>query len=1483
MGMRDSSELCRRLALWVSCVLMTAVAPAYGETYWLDSRYDHSQTHYPNGEEACLTGELQRRTDDYRATSSLPHRFTSAYVGPDYGGERICRGQIQRRQFNMWLPVELVDTPVYGALGSAPPCALSGLIDPETGQCGIPKCDGDCPTDGGNGSNPIASATGNKRQRELDYIGGGVFPLEFVRYYNSHRVPDNQTLPIGVGWTHSYAARVVPMLDGSTITRIRAYRPNGAIQTFTLIGSNWVPDSDVPEQLTATVSGGALVSASYVRADDTSEVYDEFGRLTTVTSPEGFIQTLSYASGSGTSSQVQRVTDPHGRWLDFSYSAGALTSLTDSAGTTVGFTHSGGNLISATYPDEGFGVVTRTYHYNEAGQTGGISQPHVLTGITDENGNRYVSWGYDADRRAVLSVQGPYATGTADRVTFQFNAGGTSTITDSLGKARTYNFDVSHRAARLSSLDAPCDGCANAAASRTYDANGYPASETDFDGNVTSYTYSSRGLETERIEAVTDTAGNRRTIQTDWHSTLSRPIERRVYDATNDLIALETFTHNSRGQVLSHTQTDPVTLVDRAVSTAYCEPASVGTGTCPLVGLRTSFDGPRADVSDITAYAYYQTDHSGCASSPISCQFRKGDLHKVTNALGQETEFLRYDATGRPISVTDPNGVVSDYEYHPRGWLMAVKIRGPNNAVETDDRITRIAYWPTGLVRRITQPDSAFLEFSYDGAQRLVRITDNEGSYISYTLDAAGNHVAEQTRDSSSTVRRSLSRVYDLLGRLETVADSSNNPTDYVRDGNGNPITVTDPLNRVTSHQYDALNRLERTVQDVAGIAAETKISYDALNRAVKVTDPKGLETHYIYNSLEDLLELDSPDAGITTYSYDSGGNRSSQLDARGQVVEYSYDILNRPTAVNYLGSPALNSTYEYDTVPASCGVGESFGIGRLSSVTDGSGSTHYCYDRFGQVAQKIQVTNGQTFVVRYAYTLRGELAAVTYPDGTVADYVRDSQGRIAQIGVTGPGESREVLLTGASYHPFGAPAGWTYGNGRSLIRSYDLDYRATSIYGAGPDGLDVGFSYDPAGNLTGLHNPANAALPEAILDYDTLNRLTEFRDGPTGTSIESYTYDVAGSRTSFTSSAGTQAYVVSPSSNRLTSVASVARSYDAAGNTTGIGGFAKQFVYDATNRLSEVKVGGLTTRQYAHNSSGERVRSSSGASHVYSVYGESGQWLGDYDESGAAIQQVIWLDDAPVGVLQGAASVVGRLHYVEPDHMGTPRVVIEPTRNVAVWTWSLKGEAFGSSPPNEDPDGDSTTFTFNMRFPGQRYDAASGLNYNYFRDYDSVTGGYAQSDPIGLLGGSNTYAYVLGQPTQLYDKYGLSPAVVGGAVVMGAVMGCAGGCIGAVVGDFASCVVKNRAAGGKTLGQCSDECTPNPCDAAKSCISGCIAGAIIGGATAGRGVAVTPIAGFMLRKYFRFLFSPEFCEKYGIPTPPNPQPLPLPDWLRDL
>ena len=108
----------------------------------------------------------------------------------------------------------------------------------------------------------------------------------------------------------------------------------------------------------------------------------------------------------------------------------------------------------------------------------------------------------------------------------------------------------------------------------------------------------------------------------------------------------------------------------------------------------------------------------------------------------------------------------------------------------------------------------------------------------------------------------------------------------------------------------------------------------------------------------------------------------------------------------------------------------------------------------------------------------------------------------------------------------------------------------------------------------------------------------------------------------------------------------------------------------------------------------------------------------------------------------------------VNADHLGTPRAITRPADNAVVWK-NENTEPFGNSLPNENPSGFGN-FEFNQGFPGQYRDKETGTFYNYFRDYDPSTGRYVQSDPIGLDGGLNTYAYVNSNPLALTDPLGL-------------------------------------------------------------------------------------------------------------------------------
>ena len=169
---------------------------------------------------------------------------------------------------------------------------------------------------------------------------------------------------------------------------------------------------------------------------------------------------------------------------------------------------------------------------------------------------------------------------------------------------------------------------------------------------------------------------------------------------------------------------------------------------------------------------------------------------------------------------------------------------------------------------------------------------------------------------------------------------------------------------------------------------------------------------------------------------------------------------------------------------------------------------------------------------------------------------------------------------------------------------------------------------------------------------------------------------------------------------------------------------------------------GGSSHSHLRHQRPGQRVaKSVSDASSEEFVYDKAGRLIGEYDGTGNVIEETVWLGNLPVSVRNPRGQ-----YYVNPDYLGAPQSITDKNDNT-VWKWDH--DPFG----NGQPIG---TITYNVRFPGQYYDAETGLFYNYFRDYNPAIGRYVQSDPIGLRGGVNTYAYVGGNPVSGFDPNGI-------------------------------------------------------------------------------------------------------------------------------
>ena len=163
--------------------------------------------------------------------------------------------------------------------------------------------------------------------------------------------------------------------------------------------------------------------------------------------------------------------------------------------------------------------------------------------------------------------------------------------------------------------------------------------------------------------------------------------------------------------------------------------------------------------------------------------------------------------------------------------------------------------------------------------------------------------------------------------------------------------------------------------------------------------------------------------------------------------------------------------------------------------------------------------------------------------------------------------------------------------------------------------------------------------------------------------------------------------------------------------------------------------------------------------------YDPSGQLIGDYQDNAATTtpaddwlirQETVWLGDIPVGVItkRNATGPI-QVYYIHTGHLNTPRVIVN-RNNVVVWRWE-GSHAFGANLPIENLVDATQIFEYNLRFPGQYFDKETGLHYNYFRYYEPEMGRYISTDPIGLMGGMNTYEYANGNSMMFMDSHGLA------------------------------------------------------------------------------------------------------------------------------
>ncbi|WP_460242364.1 RHS repeat-associated core domain-containing protein, partial [Aurantivibrio infirmus] len=724
-----------------------------------------------------------------------------------------------------------------------------------------------------------------------------------------------------------------------------------------------------------------------------------------------------------------------------------------------------------------------------------------------------------------------------------------------------------------------------------------------------------------------------------------------------------------------------------------------------------------------------------------------GNVSSVTNALGHVQQYTSYDASGRVLQMIDANGIVSDFTYTARGWLSTATLRAPIGS-NSNDKLLQYGYDAVGQLTSMTMPNGSVIAYEYDGARRLTAIEDAQGNRIEYTLDAAGNRTAEVIKTSAGVATKSMTQSFDELSRLREVVGADNQLQQFNYDVNDNLTSDTNGRNFTTTQDYDALNRPTTTLNAESNTV---EFTYDGRDNLTSVTDPRGLTTSYTYDAYDNVTELNSPDTGLTTFVYDDANNLISQTDARGVSVNYQYDALNRLTAETYPTSPSLNKTYTYDDTSNG-----NVGIGRLTQIQDQLGITQYRYDFSGNLLSNTQTIDGNTYSIAYEYNADDAVTQQTYPSNRRINFTRNNLEQITQITTTNSsGSTTTSLADTISYLPFGPLDNLSYGNGLVFTRNYDQDYRLTQHTIGSLAALS--YDYDDNNNITDINN-SNDPLKDQSFAYDAMDRL-ELENGEYG--VQTYLYDEVGNRLEKTTATEIQTLTYASDSNRLIDVNGSPVTQDQTGNTTHTTSNSDniEYRYGDNERYEDVYINSQLRASYRFNALGQRAKKtdydSSGQIDHFEIYhyDPAGQLISTTikNATGTTTQFIhyVWLDNLPLAQITDDVDTNGNttateILYLHADHLNTPRIATNQNQT-EVWNW--QSDAFGVGAADLDPDGDSNLTRVALRFPGQYYDEETGLHYNYFRDYDPGLGRYIESDPIGLMGGINTFGYVGGNP----------------------------------------------------------------------------------------------------------------------------------------